>query len=884
VANPITILIQQAAQPAGTPGVSRDDLIVGALCTVTDPANTGGTWAWVLVVPNGSSTTGAGGATATFTFTPDKAGTYLIYLTYDDGTEVLSYVVDAVGQLITDQGGAGVKDANGFLFPGFGETQQFGLRGWDPAVDSLLRETSALKTAPPTHAGRHLTAGGDGLTLTDEEIAIANKDGVAGTASMRTLGTGAQQAAAGNQAPASHAPSHRNAGADTLAADVVRTTTDTTDMVVGAVADGQYLKRDGSTLVGGTPPGGTTAEALGTTGADVDVVLAAPPTAGQVLKADDPTHATWQDAADPGVVAAAQGSYIQAKLSSDQTSAWAADVVVLFDTAYAQRGGLAVNGSGRFSGLKAGRTYLLLADIALRDGQCRLPWKWYDVTNAADLGSSGTSVASSFSSVTAYGRLAEVLITPTEDIEVEVRAAAAPAPAVSCSVSSDGWSDHATTAMIIEIGAVQANVIGGLEYMDTIEVGSDQTSVSFGASGDGVLQRALDGEVDGEYVLVYHFTDPEALSAMELRPNGLDPAVATDFLATRVWDDAAGSQGSAALSTWQFTGLNTGYEESGELHIQNAATGLKRSFTSQTGMSNDTELFNASVSGFWDDVATVISTLEIHASVASSIKVGSKFVLYRRTRNNVRADSASTYERNVEATVAQGTAGEVEYTTGHATYQGSVIGLSVSLNDVVTVGSVTVNLKIGGVTKLTAVLDPTDAPSFNRAIEAINVHKVAPGDAIEVGIATDSLTTTGAGTPGITVNVTLTNEAVLASIAGIIDSHNLYTKSQSVKTVDLGDISGATPIDALASNTFKAVATGAAVIGAPSDMDDGWTVVLRVTQGGVANYAITFNAVWDWGSDGAPDTSGDALNTLLLVSGSSDGAKIFASWKKGFTG
>lgn len=37
-------------------------------------------------------------------------------------------------------------------------------------------------------------------TITDTEIAAANKDGAAGTASMRTLGTGASQAAAGNHA------------------------------------------------------------------------------------------------------------------------------------------------------------------------------------------------------------------------------------------------------------------------------------------------------------------------------------------------------------------------------------------------------------------------------------------------------------------------------------------------------------------------------------------------------------------------------------------------------------------------------------------------------------------------------------------------------------
>jgi len=243
VANPITILIEQVGQPAGTPGASRDDLITGAVATATDPANFagGGTWAWVLVVPNGSSTAGSGETTNTFTFTPDIPGTYLVYLTYDDGTEVLSYVVDAVGQLITDQGGAGVKDTHGHRYVGFGETQQFGVRGWDPAVDAVLRNTSALLTAPVSHASSHL-----------------------------------------------------NAGADTLAADVVKTTTGPTDMVVGAVADGEYLKRVGATIVSGNPPGSGTAAALATASDDVEIISALAPTAGQVLKATDPTHATWQ--------------------------------------------------------------------------------------------------------------------------------------------------------------------------------------------------------------------------------------------------------------------------------------------------------------------------------------------------------------------------------------------------------------------------------------------------------------------------------------------------------------------------------------------------------------------------------------------------------------
>ena len=50
---------------------------------------------------------------------------------------------------------------------------------------------------------------------------------------------------------------------------------------------------------GGGGGGSNVAEFLGTTGADVNVGNAAPPAAGQVLKATDATHATWQ--ADSGV-------------------------------------------------------------------------------------------------------------------------------------------------------------------------------------------------------------------------------------------------------------------------------------------------------------------------------------------------------------------------------------------------------------------------------------------------------------------------------------------------------------------------------------------------------------------------------------------------------
>ena len=50
-------------------------------------------------------------------------------------------------------------------------------------------------------------------TLTDAQVASANKDGASGTACMRTTGTGAGQAAAGT-----HASQHQSGGADAISA------------------------------------------------------------------------------------------------------------------------------------------------------------------------------------------------------------------------------------------------------------------------------------------------------------------------------------------------------------------------------------------------------------------------------------------------------------------------------------------------------------------------------------------------------------------------------------------------------------------------------------------------------------------------------------------
>jgi len=87
----------------------------------------------------------------------------------------------------------------------------------------------ATSYSHPNHTG-DVTSAGDGaqtiaaLAVTDAKVATANKDGTAGTPSMRTLGTGSLQSCAGNDArlsdsrtPTAHAASHKNGGSDEVA-------------------------------------------------------------------------------------------------------------------------------------------------------------------------------------------------------------------------------------------------------------------------------------------------------------------------------------------------------------------------------------------------------------------------------------------------------------------------------------------------------------------------------------------------------------------------------------------------------------------------------------------------------------------------------------------
>jgi hypothetical protein len=92
-------------------------------------------------------------------------------------------------------------------------------------------------------------------TITDADVAAANKDGAAGTASMRTLGTGAAQAAAGNDSrlsdartPTAHASTHRLDGTDTVLTQFSPTGSVTIPDGYCVIVPGDFTLASGQTL------------------------------------------------------------------------------------------------------------------------------------------------------------------------------------------------------------------------------------------------------------------------------------------------------------------------------------------------------------------------------------------------------------------------------------------------------------------------------------------------------------------------------------------------------------------------------------------------------------------------------------------------------------
>jgi hypothetical protein len=742
------IRINQTGQPAGTPGESRDNIVIGSELQVTDTANGGGSWSWTVVLPPDSAAVPTGLGTNDVRVTPDVAGTYLFFVVHD-GTEY-SYTINAVGEWESSQGGAAVLLPDGSRIPGEGETDQFD--GWAAAMQSSrkklirLREDGNQVNGGPFSELNFTTVGGGDVTVAATS---------SGTATVTISGGGAAAAALQTTSPTEAAWQDDDDISD-VANHLGTTGANVTISGAAPPTVGQALVATSATEAEWTDVAAGSADALTTTSGIVTISGSNPPTVGQALVAVSDTEAIWQDVSTSGgEVTSAQGDYLQVVLGTNMSATLSLPQRVLFDTVSTNRGDLSLDVTtnvGRVSGLKAGRTYLMTAVVHGQGSGHHNVFSWYNVTADAALDGEALAIDKKNNlSVNTSTPVATHVFTPTVDTEVEVRI-------TGVDDTTDDILADRTWATVVEIGAVQANVVGGLEYMDTISVTAATASVTFGAGGDGLLGRALDGDVDSEYIIIHRIKKTSTVTTVDMKPNGLG----TNQVSKRT---------TVQSSTGTFPRLvicqppSTGFEL-GETTFD-VTTGRERSYHTEASHqgadpASEANSWSRLYTGTWDETSTNVTSIEFATDDASAgIDAGSEFVLYRRTRTNLRADSAATYERNVETAVSQGTAAAVTFTTGSANFGGSAVGVSATLiEDSVTSGSITVDFKIAGSTILTATLNSTNS-SYARAAAPLGTYPVSAGDTIEVDVTTSSLVTTGAGTPGLVINTTLTNDAFI---------------------------------------------------------------------------------------------------------------------------
>ena len=567
-------------------------------------------------------------------------------------------------------------------------------------------------------------------------------------------------------------------------------------------ASGEVLTSDGAGNAAFlAPPGGvdTTAIHKATAGEINALTAKGTPVAADVIVLEDSEDSFNKKKIDltnllggsSGPIAAAQGDYVTALLGADYTTALVLPQRVPFDTIGSQRGDLNVDlvtNIGRVTGLKAGRTYHLYGSVVTSTTASYFQYRWYDLTEGEYVGNDAYALSNNRTSTVSDTPGATHMFTPKVDTEIELRIHG------TSDVNYDINGDNFTQIIVHEIGAVQADVVGGLEFMDIITVTADQTSVSFGAAGDGAFQRALDGDVDEEYVIAGTILRGSASGMFyELRPNG----VSTNQKTMRV-----SSSGSTPFGTNQATlTMAQGTAAIGVPHgietIFRSRTGQNRTFRSHSDVCVDsTTIEGLWYSGGWADTVTVVNSLEILATVAGGIGSGTRLILYRRTRTNLRADSAAVYERMAVETITPGALVTTERTVGHSIYGGSVVGVSARIEKAITGGNVTINVKVDGSTVLTTVLDTTNPTSKVERL-AIGLAKFAADKNISVEFVPGA---TGFAPPSepvtVTVQVHLTNSGLVTQNDRVVARTVLSADATTLSVAGLnGDLDGTYEIE-----------------------------------------------------------------------------------------
>ena len=146
---PASIIFNQPTTPAGVAGKARNDIVIGQPVTCTN-STVATTYLWTLLdAPIRSALTrGLTVTTASFSFTPDVKGTYLVSLRVNGSAFTTDNATSFVAVLSADLGwrylGAGEERVDNTTKTGLGFPGNVNTRGWATDRDLQLEETEAV--------------------------------------------------------------------------------------------------------------------------------------------------------------------------------------------------------------------------------------------------------------------------------------------------------------------------------------------------------------------------------------------------------------------------------------------------------------------------------------------------------------------------------------------------------------------------------------------------------------------------------------------------------------------------------------------------------------------------------------------------------------------
>ena len=204
----------------------------------------------------------------------------------------------------------------------------------------------------------------------------------------------------------------------------------------------------------------------------------------------------------------------------------------------------------------------------------------------------------------------------------------------------------------------------------------------------------------------------------------------------------------------------------------------------------------------------------------------------------------SAYERQASFGVPVGVS-SAEATLGRISFSGSIIGLSVHMEDARTAGTVTVNVKKNGVTQMTGVIDVGNT-EFVITTAAISTYTVAQNDEITVEVIGDGAYDNGpSGVTGLVANVTMTESSAAGAepSVALLNAAQVFTAGQAVAQSTLADGAGIV-VDGDDSNNFDLELTQNSDLANPINVVAGTTINIAIRQDGTGGFTLGYGSAF----------------------------------------